>query len=171
MFNDASILACNGNNTVPCPGKFNQGIFYVASTNETPHKVKFSKTSKNIECDSNCPRFNGYKICSHTLAIAEHLDELGMYLKKYRSKQVRPNFARLVSTNMPKGRGRKATQATERRRGRMRQVPVERQDHPTTIEANTATPRQVASPDPMPGSYSAHLLHFCHANVSRCYGY
>ena len=46
-----------------------------ASNPDTPDVIKFNSNGK-YECDINCKRYKSYKICSHTVAAAEHKSEL-----------------------------------------------------------------------------------------------
>ena len=63
----------------------------------------------------------------------------------------------MANTNMPAGRGRKPTKATERRKGRT--------NEPKYMELSLT-----AKPAPPAGSYTVHLLQFCHDKTSVCFG-
>ena len=61
-----------------------------ASSPDSPHVVKFNSSGKN-EYDVNCIRCKSYKICSHTVAAAEHKLELRNfveYFKKHSKNKV-----------------------------------------------------------------------------------
>ena len=47
-------------------------IFMVPSTSSTsnPHRVKINENGL-VECDEQCLHFKCYKICSHSVAVAE----------------------------------------------------------------------------------------------------
>ena len=57
------------------------------------------------------------KLCSHTVAVAEKDGILMGFIKKYAKSSRKPNLTSLATHYMPKGRGKKATKATQRRKG------------------------------------------------------
>lgn len=74
----------------------------------------------NISCESSCLRWASYKLCCHTIAVAEKESMLSSVLRKYAKSNKGPNVTKLATQDMPKGRGKKATKATQRRKGRGR---------------------------------------------------
>ena len=71
-----------------------------------------------VSCDTICLRWAAYKLCSHTIAVAEKETVLATFLKKFAKASREPNLTSLAVHDMPKGRGKKATKATQRRKGR-----------------------------------------------------
>ena len=74
------------------------------------HTVKPGKNNRFV-CD--CPHYLSIKICTHSVATAEVNNLLPQFLKTV--KPVRPNITKLVTGNMPKGRGRKGTKPPRKR--------------------------------------------------------
>ena len=73
---------------------------------KVPHMVTPRKGS-DFSCHSSCPNWKSLGLCSHSIAVAElngkHLEFISAKKKKKRF----PNITSLVTTGMPKGRGRK----------------------------------------------------------------
>ena len=71
------------------PGEGNEGKYNIANERGTAHTVSIltSATSPKITCSTQCARFNAFKLCSHTLALAEHLSVLPAYLAAYRARK------------------------------------------------------------------------------------
>ena len=72
----------------------------------------------DVSCEPSCLRWSSYKLCSHTVAVAEKEGVLMGFIKKYAKSSREPNLTSLATHDMPKGRGKKATKATQRRKGR-----------------------------------------------------
>ena len=56
----------------------NEDCSLIAASSSNPDSldvVKFNWSGK-YECNTNCRRYKSYKICSHTVAAAEHKSEL-----------------------------------------------------------------------------------------------
>ena len=63
--------------------------------------------------------YHGHRIgCAHTIAVAEKEGMLRVLVHKYARSQRGANMTTLATQDMPKGRGKKATKATQRRKGR-----------------------------------------------------
>ena len=60
-------------------------------------------------CDDNCPQYKSAKICSHTVAAAEHNNLLDGFIASYRKVKASPNLTTLATAGMPKGRGHKGS--------------------------------------------------------------
>ena len=71
-----------------------------------------------VSCDTTCLRWAAYKLCSHTIAVAKKETVLATFLKKFAKASREPNLTSLAVHDMPKKRGKKATKATQRRKGR-----------------------------------------------------
>ena len=55
----------------------------------------------------NCPNWNRYKLCSHTVAVASLNEELPRFLEWHVTHFTGPNVTRIVMDKQPKGAGRK----------------------------------------------------------------
>ena len=71
----------------------------------------------DVSYDTTCLRWAAYKLCSHTIAVAEKEAVLANFLKKFAKASREPNLTGLAVHDMPKGRDKKATKATRRRKG------------------------------------------------------
>jgi len=94
----------------------------VASTKEGKfHHVTAGKKIGEYRCDRSCPHWNGIKICSHSVAVADINDELHDFLTLYSGKKVGVNLTAAVQTDMPNNAGKKGS---ERKRVRNTLPPV-----------------------------------------------
>lgn len=85
MFAKAAKLAHSGKDIFPVPGE-DYGKLYNVSGKKTVHQIKHETTARGhtLSCSNNCVRFNGFKICAHTLALAEHLKVLQAFITGYK---------------------------------------------------------------------------------------
>ena len=76
MFNSASNLLRDPA-SVQCPGS--EGYLAKSQSNPSqPHYIEINKIG-SFACDTNCTKFKFYRICSHTIAVAEK----EKYLEKF----------------------------------------------------------------------------------------
>ena len=63
-------------------------IFMVPSTSSAsnPHRVKINENGL-VECDEQCLRFKCYKICSHSVAVAEFHGVLYQFIDNFKEKK------------------------------------------------------------------------------------
>ena len=61
----------------------NSFIIASASNSSTPHTVIYHKNGKYY-CGGQCVRFKSYKICSHTVAVAEYNEELHKFVQYFK---------------------------------------------------------------------------------------
>ena len=82
-----------------------------------PHYVTVAKNGK-VTCN-DCPGWNAYKICSHSLAVAEKNGRTADYLKWLRTKGPQQmNLTSLITSDSNKGVGKKGSKtSTARRKG------------------------------------------------------
>ena len=163
IFQDAAKLVKSGNDICPLPGNDNQGKYNISNERGTAHTVSISTSGRSptIKCSKDCACFSAFKMCSHSLALAKHLDVLSAYVMGYRAKKFGINATKMANANMPTGRGRKAVHATKRRKGKANRARVEPKDY---------APFQPAPPTPTPGAYELHLIQFCREKTSVCFG-
>ena len=81
----------------------------ISSSKAGFHTVRPIRDSQFI-CD--CPHFVSIKLCSHAVATAEANNLLPNFLKNF--KPVMPNITKLVTSDMPKGRGKKGNKVQEK---------------------------------------------------------
>ena len=89
---------------VPAPGQPPEARMVLSYSGKPPHLVT-PKKSGDFSCDSSCPNWKSLGICSHSVAVAETNGQLQHFLSVKKKKA--PSVTSLVTTNMPKGRGRK----------------------------------------------------------------
>ena len=99
----ASELVNTSNAIVPAPGQDPEARMVLSYSGKLPHMVTPTKGG-GFSCDSNCPNWKAMGICSHTVAVAEVNKKLQPFLSSKKKKGV--NFTKLLTTSMPKGRGR-----------------------------------------------------------------
>ena len=82
-----------------------------------PHYVTVAKNGK-VTCN-DCPGWNAYKICSHSLGEAEKNGRTADYLKWLRTKGPQQmNLTSLITSDSNKGVGKKGSKiSTARRKG------------------------------------------------------
>ena len=66
--------------------------------------------------DAQCLRFNSYKICSHTVAVADYNEELHK-LVEYFKKHSKNRINDLTDVNLSSNVGQKKPKNTQKRRG------------------------------------------------------
>ena len=109
VWTKASQLIRTTNAIVPAPGQDPEARMVLSYSGKAPHMV-LPKKGGEFCCDSNCPNWRAMGICSHTVAVAEINNKLPQFLSNAkRSKGV--NVTKLLTTTMPRGRGRKGSVA------------------------------------------------------------
>ena len=73
--------------------------------------------------DAHCLRFNLYKICSHTVAVADYNEELHK-LVEYIKKHSKNRINGLTDVNLSSNVGQKKTKNTQKRRDKHNLKPV-----------------------------------------------
>lgn len=130
VWKKAAELLHKPNSMVTAPGQCAEARMVLSYSGKVPHMVVPSKGG-GYSCDSN---WKSIGFCSHTVAVAEangKLPQLVAYLQK--KKRV-PNLTNLVTSNMPRGRGRKGG-ATPRTR---KQLPSPTRVSMTVGQAGTS---------------------------------
>ena len=184
MFQKADRLVTDQSNIVHAPGSSGKVHLVLSCTSsEQPHQVRTIGSNGQLACDKNCIRWVTHKICAHTIAVAETKNQLRKFLNWFNNSTRKPNFTALANMDMPQGRGKKATKATQRRKGSSTETPepinFTTENQRTPSENNKPAPHKPAKPNPSPkpalpnptpGSYQLTLLRFCHEKTSTCYG-
>ena len=112
----------------PAPGQLPEARMVLSYSGKPPHMVT-PKRNGDFSCDSSCPNWKSLGICSHSVAVAETNGRLQEFLSAKKKKT--PSVTGLLTTNMPKGRGRKG--------GVPPRVRKPKQPVTTRIEMNDAT--------------------------------
>ena len=76
----------------------------------------------DVSCEPSCLRWLSYKLCGHTIAVVEKEGFLMGCIKKYAKSSSLANLTSLATHNKPKGCRKKATKATQRRKGNTNRV-------------------------------------------------
>ena len=97
------------------PGLAPQARTVISKSHSGFHTVVPGKGGR-FSCD-NCPNYKSLSICSHTVAVAEVNHVLPQFIACLnKGKGVRPNLTKLLTSDMPAGRGRKGNQAPRKRK-------------------------------------------------------
>ena len=85
-FLDASSYIYCGNNIVSAPGSGNIPAFFVTNEQDPLKPFFVTATNSTLRCTEHCIKFAAYKICPHTIAVAEKIGELGNMLATFNRK-------------------------------------------------------------------------------------
>ena len=102
----ASELLSLENGITPAPGSDTKARMVISKSQVTPHHVR-SPSDNQYVCDNSCPQWVSSQICSHTIAVSEHKDELIGFLDWYVRSGHTPNLSSIAFSGLPKGRGQK----------------------------------------------------------------
>ena len=97
------------------PGVGKDAKYVLSYTGQKPHLV-VPKKGGNFSCDQDCPNWKGLKICSHSVAVAEHCGKLPEFISWYKKLKHTPNVSKFAEATMPKGRGQKGTRSPHTRK-------------------------------------------------------
>jgi hypothetical protein len=158
----AKVLLNKVDAIIQAPTADGQAYMVESGTMAKPHYVSVAKNGK-VTC-TDCPGWSAFKICSHSLAVAEKTGRTADYVKWLRGKgPQRPNLTALITCDSGKGVGKKSRQsATARRKGgrSSNNAPpttvVDRlPSRPTTTSASinppSSNPAEVSSQSSLPG--------------------
>lgn len=96
------------------PGQPQEARMVLSYSGKAPHLVIPNKGG-NFSCDSSCPNFKSMGLCSHSVAVAEINGQLAQFISAKKRKKS-PNVTSLLTTSMPRGRGRKGGVAPRTRK-------------------------------------------------------
>ena len=105
IWRKATKLICDQNAIVPAPDQSEEAKMVLSFSGKTPHLV--TPTKSGYSCDNNCPNWKSIGFCSHTVAVAQINCKLPQFVTFLKKKKKAPNITQLVTSNMPRGRGRK----------------------------------------------------------------
>ena len=83
---------------------------------KVPHTVTPNK-SRSFGCDSNCVNWKSLGICAHSVAVAEINGKLLQFISLCKKKK-KPNLTSLLTTDLPKGSGRKGAAPPRKRKSK-----------------------------------------------------
>lgn len=102
----AKELLTKENAIVPAPGQSSEARMVLSYTNKLPHMVTPTKGGV-FSCESNCPNWKSLGIYSHSVAVAHVNGKLQEFILAVKKKKKSPDVTALVTSTMPRGRGRK----------------------------------------------------------------
>ena len=115
IWNKATELLTLEGAIAAAPGLASQARTVISKSRLGFHTVVPGKGGR-FTCD-NCPNYKSLGICSHTVAVAEANGVLPEFITWFRrSKNVTPNLTKLLTSDMPQGRGRKGGKGPRRRK-------------------------------------------------------
>ena len=147
-------LLNDSNSICMVPGGNSKDRIVKSSSGPRPHIVTAKKKGQ-YTCDGECPNWKSLRVCSHTVAAAEDNNDLDAFIQWLKKAKKVPNMTELVTTSMPKGRGRKGCAPP---RKRVKQVPVD--THKTlseVLQEQTSSSQIVFDEDVHPGSSDIEL--------------
>jgi len=94
--------------TVPGGATSSYSRMVASSSGDCPHMVTTpAKFSGQFKCDSKCPMFSTYKLCAHTIAVAEVNGRLHEFTQWLIKQKCTPNYSKLALHGLPRGAGEK----------------------------------------------------------------
>ena len=115
IWRKASELLTSESAIAAAPGLASQARTVISKSRPGFHTVVPGKGGRHV-CD-NCPNYKSLGICSHTVAVAEANGMLSEFIAWFRkSKNVSPNLTKLLTSDMPQGRGRKGGKGPRKRK-------------------------------------------------------
>ncbi len=86
-----------------------------SSSSDSPHVVKVKKNSCLYICDSKCPMFAGFSICSHVVASVEDNNDLFQCLSEFILTRTSPDLTAIAIQGLPSGARRKGGRTKRKR--------------------------------------------------------
>ena len=168
MFTDAKGIINSQSGIVDVRGQTGHGYFVLNKLKMgDPLTLKYNEKTKTISCSSKCHSWNGYKICCHTIALAEHLGKLKSVLDRYVKSKKGVQLTDIANTDMSSSRGKKASKATERRKGPANKPTADSVDYVRETE-----PKQSNEESNQTITSTAQMFHvtFLAGLIKKCYG-
>ena len=120
LWRKATELISDANAIGPAPGQNEQARMVKSFNGKAPHLVTPTKAG-GYTCDANCPNWKSIAFCSHTVAVAQINGKLPQFISSTKKKKKTPNITQLVTSDMPRGHGRKG--AIPPRKRKLTEVP------------------------------------------------
>ena len=120
LFDNASKLLATNDNLIAAPGA-PKGTYIVAFAKDAgnPLTVTADVVSGKVTCQSRCERYKSYKICEHCLAVAQKEQMIAKFVTFFKRAERQKRISNVVDVHKSKCAGKKASKATERRKGGM----------------------------------------------------
>jgi hypothetical protein len=99
---------------VPAPGK---NDVFLTPSRSVPNKYHSIQVFKNSLKCFECPQFQSFAICAHTIAVALKIDALNVFIQHRNAIKKTPNLEKLATGHLPSTRGTKKHQRTQIRIG------------------------------------------------------
>ena len=106
IWNKAQSLVNDASLVVPIPGCSSTSYhrMVASSTGNTPHLVTTpTNFTGQFKYDAQCPTYSTYKLCSHTVAVAEINGKFAEFVNWISKKKCAPNLTNLSMIGIPKG--------------------------------------------------------------------
>ena len=118
IWEKAAQLAHTEGFVTPIPGEFGEKEKMVASSSSMqPHMVTVGRKNNNVfVCDCHCPRYTAYKLCPHTIAVAEINGCLKEFIKEIKKSKSCANMSKLAYHGLQGGAGEKGGKPKPKRR-------------------------------------------------------
>ena len=97
------------------PGSSHKNRIVKSSSSICPHLV-IARKNGQYACDNDCANWKSLGICSHAVVAADDNGDLQAFVKWIKHTKKVPNATKLVTTKMPKGRGRKGNAPPRKRK-------------------------------------------------------
>ena len=107
------------------------GMCVASETNNRPHFCFKNKKKEGIACDDACLAWKAQRLCSHTLAVAEYLNNLEDFLTWYRNLKASGNYTAVAMHSQSKNVGKKS--ATKRKGAAVKRPEIETYINPFQI--------------------------------------
>ena len=110
----ASDILNTADGIVQAPGYGNDAVMVLSKSGKMPHLVTVKKNG-GMACDKECPQYQSASLCSHVVAAAKFRRKFKDFVASYKVSR-KPNLTKLVTCDMPKGRGKKGGRAPPKRK-------------------------------------------------------
>ena len=145
IFQDASSLARSNNNIVIAPGCSANDAYFVSNPQDRLQPFVVTVQNVTVKCQQEkCVKYAAYKICSHSVAIAEYLGILAEFVANF-NRLNRYNLSCLTDIDQPKTAGKKATKATQRRKGAANKPRQQPRAYKSSGSSSTPVPSPAAA--------------------------
>ena len=153
IWKKAAVLVADPKKIALAPGCSSLARMVASKTGTRPHLVLPGKGAKFM-CDSECPNYKSFGICSHVVAVAEVNNMLPSFIEYFIKQRKVPNMSRLAKAGMPKGCGRKGSEPPRKKK---KAVTSEARVSLQTSSSCSTPPRASNRPDTMQDTCTARV--------------
>ena len=115
MWRKATELLRDRTAIVAAPSQSQESRMVINYSGKVPHMVTPTKGG-GFSCDSNCPNWKSIGFCAHSIVVSELNGKLSQFVSYLHKKKKVPSVTKLITSEMPVGRGRKGTKTPRRRK-------------------------------------------------------